>query len=702
MSLALLAQIGAEAEARTGADAAPGVTDNEVLDEFTVPFGNWVEEATLWANDHLQWLFDAISWPFDALLELVVDDFLAADWMPWFVVVALIALVGALTRNVRVGLVSGAAIGFCGFLGNDFWLPTVETVGMVIVAVTLCALVGIPLGILCGRFDSVWSAVRPVLDGMQVVHPFVYLLPVIFFFGIGRTPGVLVTMVFALPPLVRLTNLGIRQVPEDVVEASRSYGAPESRVLRDVQLPLARPAIMTGLNQCLLMAISMVGIIALIAGGGLGQMVLRGVQTLNTPLAASAGLALYLVAVVLDRLSQTEGETASLGARITRAWANRKTPENLLELAAEQSEESDEPDSYVEPTHSRERVGALVALAGVVIGVVGLFLPWGTDGSAIGGYPAAEELDLTGSFNGFDSLGGSWFGLLAFGAVVVLAFVSLGPAFRRADWPRSLGPEMGIAAAMTMLAMGLAYLLMNPGAFAGEDFSKGIGPIIVVLGGVVAIAGTVMTLTEAPYRPRRVAVAGVRAGQVVAMVATLALALGGVFGSWIYDERSGVLAPEVQAEIDELLENAVTDAEKASAAVEIASLSRSDSGPRVVTGLDDNGPDLGLVYLLFAGLGVLLGLLTAFPKVAAGHRRWRLNAVAYAMGWAGMAIPAAWILSLVRIVPPRFYSGAGSFSAVLGGVLLAAMLGATFANWAREVQWTSSADEAFTRWSEAA
>ena len=115
-----------------------------------------------------------------------------------------------------------------------------ETVGMIIVAVIICTAIGIPLGILAARVDSFWGRLRPVLDGMQVIHPFVYLLPIIFLFGVRRTPGVLATLVFALPPIVRLTNLGLRQVPADVVEAARAFGATESRVLHEVQLPLAR------------------------------------------------------------------------------------------------------------------------------------------------------------------------------------------------------------------------------------------------------------------------------------------------------------------------------------------------------------------------------------------------------------------------------------------------------------------------------
>ena len=152
---------------------------------------------------------------------------------------------------------------------------------------TLCSLVGIPLGILSGRFDPVWNVVRPVLDGMQVIHSFVFMLPFIFFFSIGEVSATMVTMVFALPPIVRLTNLGIRQVPEDVVEAARSYGATEAKVLTDVQLPLARPAIMTGLNQTLLLAISMLGIAALMGAGGLGRLLFRAINNLDLGLGLS-------------------------------------------------------------------------------------------------------------------------------------------------------------------------------------------------------------------------------------------------------------------------------------------------------------------------------------------------------------------------------------------------------------------------------
>ncbi|WP_420626432.1 ABC transporter permease [Candidatus Poriferisodalis sp.] len=272
-----------------------------------------------------------IEWPFAKLLA-------TSSWtngcckLSWLTVCLAVFLLGWLVRNFQVGRHGVHRIAHLRAAGRAaYWRQTALTIGFISVAVLLCVIVGIPIGVLCGRVDSAWKVVRPVLDAMQVVHSFVYMLPFIFFFGIGFVSATMVTMTFALPPLIRLTNLGIRQVPEDVVEASRAYGAPEWRVLTDVQLPLARPAIMTGLNQTLLLAISMLGIAAIMGAGGLGRLLFTAISNLDIALAGSAGLAFFLVAVVLDRLSQPESsDSGNLLSRITQAWANRRTPEKLL------------------------------------------------------------------------------------------------------------------------------------------------------------------------------------------------------------------------------------------------------------------------------------------------------------------------------------------------------------------------------------
>ena len=266
-----------------------GWRDDEWLNRWEIPFGRWVEESIDWLNVHGDRVFAVIEWPFKNLLDLITKDILLN--IPWpFMLLAFVVL-GFLVRDVKVGLGAAAGIFLCGVLGPDYWRFTMQTIGIILVAVIICVVVGLPYGVLCARSDRVWNITRPFLDGMQLVHAFTYLIAIIFFFGTGPVGGTIATMIFALPPMIRLTNLGIRQVPDDVIEAARAYGASNFRVLTDVQLPLARPAIMTGVNQVLLLALSFVGIIAVIAGGGLGQLVLRGVNTSDPALGAASGLA---------------------------------------------------------------------------------------------------------------------------------------------------------------------------------------------------------------------------------------------------------------------------------------------------------------------------------------------------------------------------------------------------------------------------
>ena len=215
---------------------------------------------------------------------------------------------------------------------------------------------------------------------MQVIHPFVYLLPIIFLFGVRRTPGVLATLVFALPPIVRLTNLGVRQVPADVVEAARAFGATESRVLREVQLPLARPAIMAGLNQTLLLSLSMVGIVAIIAGGGLGKPILTALATADIPLGASAGAGLYFVGVLLDRISQPEASDKRLNlfSRMRDAWSTRSDPAvpPMPDPAADSGfVTSREAPITLRPAH---RLAAGVSVVAGLLAAVASILPWVT------------------------------------------------------------------------------------------------------------------------------------------------------------------------------------------------------------------------------------------------------------------------------------------------------------------------------------
>jgi glycine betaine/proline transport system permease protein len=193
-----------------------------------------------------------------------------------------------------------------GMLG--LWEDAMVTLAMVMCSVFFCAVVGIPLGIWSGRSDRFETFIRPFLDAMQTTPAFVYLVPIVMLFSIGTVSGVLATIVFSMPPIIRLTGLGIRQVHPELVEAAVSFGAKPSQVLRRVQIPLAMPSIMAGLNQTIMMSLSMVVIAALIGAGGLGTPVFQGLNTLDIGLATIGGLAIVLMAMVLDRITQGMGK----------------------------------------------------------------------------------------------------------------------------------------------------------------------------------------------------------------------------------------------------------------------------------------------------------------------------------------------------------------------------------------------------------
>ena len=204
-------------------------------------------------------------------------------------------------------LAIGSFLSLLTIAGIGAWPQAMTTLALVITSVFFCILIGLPTGIWLSRSDRALRIGRPILDAMQTTPAFVYLVPIVMLFGIGNVPGVVVTIIFALPPLIRLTNLGIRQVPEDLVEAANAFGASKTQLLLKVQLPLAMPTIMAGINQTLMLALSMVVIASMIAVGGLGQMVLRGIGRLDMGLAAVGGLGIVLLAIILDRMTQAMG-----------------------------------------------------------------------------------------------------------------------------------------------------------------------------------------------------------------------------------------------------------------------------------------------------------------------------------------------------------------------------------------------------------
>lgn len=279
-----------------------------------IPLGAWIEGIVNWVVTEFRWVFQLIRVPISQLLN-GIEDFL--QWLPPFIFLAVLVLIAWQFGGRRLAILSLTAMILVGLIGA--WEESMTTLSLVITAVVLCIAVGIPLGIASARSNRVENTIRPVLDAMQTLPAFVYLVPVVMLFGTGKVPGVIVTFVFAVPPLIRLTNIGIRQVSREAVEASQAFGSTPWQMLWEVQIPLAMPTILAGVNQAIMLALSMVVIASLIAVEGLGQMVNRGIGRLDVGLAAVGGIGIVLMAIVLDRLTQAIGNPPKDGL----TWRDR-------------------------------------------------------------------------------------------------------------------------------------------------------------------------------------------------------------------------------------------------------------------------------------------------------------------------------------------------------------------------------------------
>jgi len=273
------------------------------FENVLIPFGEWTNTGIDWLVINFREVFLAAKTPIDLVLK-AIESFLL--YLNPYVVILFFVLLALQVSSKKLALGTFISFFIIGFIGA--WEESMITLSLVITAVLFSVIIGLPLGIWSARSNTVDKVLRPILDAMQTTPAFVYLIPIVMLFGIGNVPGVIVTIIFALPPLIRLTNLGIRQVPEDLIEASRSFGASSSQMLWKVQIPVAMPTIMAGVNQTLMLSLSMVVIASMIAVGGLGQMVLRGIGRLDIGLAAVGGLGIVLLAVILDRLTQEMGK----------------------------------------------------------------------------------------------------------------------------------------------------------------------------------------------------------------------------------------------------------------------------------------------------------------------------------------------------------------------------------------------------------
>ncbi|WP_114812418.1 ABC transporter permease [Paraburkholderia kururiensis] len=267
--------------------------------------GKFAEDAVNFLFHHFRGAFDAFSAALGTVVKLLEDGLAAVPFVVMLVVLVALAL---WRRGVVFAVFVGFALQAIHYMG--LWTQTVSTLALVIAATFFSLIIGVPLGIWGARNRRVELILRSLLDFMQTMPAFVYLIPAVILFGLGRVPAVIATVVFAMPPVVRLTTLGIRQVREELLEAGRSFGSTDAQLLWKIQLPNALPSIMAGVNQTIMMALSMVVIASMIGAGGLGEYVLSGIQRLDIGIGFEGGLGVVLLAIVLDRLTETFGVKA--------------------------------------------------------------------------------------------------------------------------------------------------------------------------------------------------------------------------------------------------------------------------------------------------------------------------------------------------------------------------------------------------------
>jgi len=275
----------------------------EWLSQNKVPVGQWAEDFFLWLQDNAAGVFDAMA----LIMEAIIDAFL---WVlqtphPLIIVAAFVALTWALQRNWKTCLF--VVLGFAFILNQGYWEETTESLTLVLSSCIFCMAMGVPVGIAAAHRPRLYDGMRPVLDLMQTLPPFVYLIPAIVFFGIGMVPGLIATVIFVVPAPIRLTHLGISNTPQPLLEAAQAFGATRRQILWKVELPYALPQIMAGLNQTIMLSLSMVVIGALVGADGLGVPVLRAINSVNISLGFESGLMIVVVAIVLDRMLRMEG-----------------------------------------------------------------------------------------------------------------------------------------------------------------------------------------------------------------------------------------------------------------------------------------------------------------------------------------------------------------------------------------------------------
>lgn len=299
------------------------------MENLRLPLGEWIEAFVDFLGDVFGPLFDAIA----TVLSVVYESL---EWLltapPFWVMIGLFAALAFWVKGWKLAL--GTALGLVLILLVDQWDNAMDTLALVLVASLIATAVGIPVGIWAARSDHVSRIVRPILDFLQTMPAFVYLIPAIIFFGVGAVPGMIATILFALAPGVRLTELGIRGVDHEVVEAGHAFGATPGRILRQIQLPLALPSIMAGVNQIIMLSLSMVVIAGIVGAGGLGGEITRAIGRINVGLGFEAGISIVIIAMILDRITSAFADPDRARSRPAASRSTGGTPADERPAAA--------------------------------------------------------------------------------------------------------------------------------------------------------------------------------------------------------------------------------------------------------------------------------------------------------------------------------------------------------------------------------
>ena len=272
---------------------------NKFPELINIPLAEGVDNLMDWLLTYLDGFFDVVGFIILKVVMAFEDVFL---FIPWFVIVILVGLAGwKLIRSLRTGILFMILMMIIGFFG--YWDLAMQTLALVISSVVFALLIGLPLGVLMARNNRAEKILKPILDAMQTMPSFVYLIPALMFFGMGKVPSMFATIIYAVPPVIRLTNVGIRTVDVEAVEAAKAFGATSRQILFDVQLPLAKPSIMVGINQTTMMALSMVVIGSMIGAKGLGMEVLLAIGRIEVGRGFEAGISIVFLAIIIDRIT---------------------------------------------------------------------------------------------------------------------------------------------------------------------------------------------------------------------------------------------------------------------------------------------------------------------------------------------------------------------------------------------------------------